>query len=264
MKDIRLCDDGKIEEVSKLCIQNNLGIEIQAFADPYFEEQRKVSGVDIVKEHREILKNISICKSLHAPFWELNLGTKMKGIRKETIDMFNYAYIKAKQLECTEIVVHNGYIPGTSGYDGWVKRATEFWKEFFADKDDSITMCIENQFESDSEIIIKEIDAVNDSRLKACLDIGHANANSNQAIEEWITNLSNRIGYLHLHNNHGKQNIKDHNNDEHLSITNGTINIVEMLKLAEQYCPNAIWSIESQTQNQNEDIIYLRDNGFLV
>ena len=77
MKDIRLCDDGDITTTIDLCEENNLGIEIQGFYNPY-------------------------------------------------IDNKNEAYYKAK----------------------------EFLNKFLEDKDNSITICIENQFESDSEFLL--------------------------------------------------------------------------------------------------------------
>ena len=258
MKEIRLCDSGELDLTADLCISNGLGIEVQTFYDPYLTNMD-----ELLEKHKQVLTSIKGGRSLHAPFWELNLGTKMLGVRNATIDMFNFAYKIAKELGCTEIVVHNGYIPGTSFIDGWVGRATAFWKEFFKDKDNSITMCVENQFESDSEIIIKEIDSVNDPRLKCCLDIGHAHANSNMSVEDWIKTLGDRIGYYHLHNNHGHLNIKGHNNDEHLAIDDGTIDINKVLKLAEVYSPNAIWNIESKPEYLEKSVEFLKLNGYL-
>ena len=75
---------------------------------------------------------------------------------------------------------------------------------FLKDKDDSITICIENQFELDSDMLIQIIDGVSDDRLKVCLDIGHAHANSIMPVEIWIETLGNRTAYYHLHNNHQK------------------------------------------------------------
>ena len=34
--------------------------------------------------------------------------------------------------------------------------------------------------------------------------------NANMSVEDWIKTLGERIGYFHLHNNHGKQDIKGH------------------------------------------------------
>ena len=166
-------------------------------------------------------------------------------------------------IGCTEIVFHNGYFPGTSYEPKWIDRAINFWKEFLKDKDDNITICLENQFELDSDMFIKLIDGVNDDRFKACLDIGHAHANSQMSVLDWIKSLNNRIGYYHLHNNHGKQNIPRYNNDEHLGLNHGTIDIDEALRYAEEYSPNAIWNIESHIDYHLEDLDKLKSLGYL-
>ena len=258
MKEIRVCDSGELELTKDLCIQNNIGIEFQTFHDPNIKDYE----IELEK-HKEVIKFIKKGKSLHAPFWELNIGTKMVGIRQVTMDMFNYAYKIAKELNCTEIVVHNGYIPYTSPIEFWVKRAVDFWKEFFEDKDDSITMCIENQFELDSEVIIKEIDLLGDNRLKCCLDIGHASANSNMSVEDWIKTLGSRIGYYHIHNNHGKENDPNHNNDEHLGLDNGIIDMKNTFELINKYSPNAIVSIETNPEYLTDSVEWLKENNFL-
>lgn len=185
-------------------------------------------------------------------------------IREATMRAFNYAYDVAKRLGCTEIVVHNGFVPNTSYYNGWVSNAVQFWKEFFSDKDDSITMMIENQCEEDSEVLKMEVDAVNDSRLKVCLDIGHAHANSKMSVEDWIITLGDRIGYLHLHNNHGVQlGRPSYVNDEHLGLDEGTIDIERVLSLLEIHCPNAIWNIECKLDYIEKSVDVLKDMGYI-
>lgn len=258
MKEIRLCDDGQLELTANLCIKNNLGIEIQSFHIPYLANKE-----ELLERYEQLLPTLQGGRSLHAPFWDLNIGTKMKLIRQETMNMFNDAYDIAKKLGCTEIVVHNGYIPGTYYCNAWVERAKVFWQEFFSNKDDSIIICIENQFEEDSEIMKMEIDAVADDRLKICLDIGHANCNSNMSVEDWISTLQDRIAYLHLHNNHGRQNRKGVNNDEHLGINNGDIDMEKIGDLLEKYCPDAIWNIETKIQYLEESIENLKTLGYL-
>lgn len=258
MKEIRLCDDCQKEFTAEFCIQNGLGIEVQTFYDPYIPEPEKV-----LAEYLRLLPRIPGGRSLHAPFWELNSGTRMRGIRAETMAMFEYAYLTAEKLGCTEVIVHNGYIPGTSPEPRWAERAAAFWREFFRDKDDSVTMCIENQFERDSEVLAMVIDAVHDSRLKICLDAGHAHANSDMPVEEWVTSLGSRIGYLHLHNNHGKRKIKGHNDDEHLSLTDGTIDMKNILALLEQHAPDAVWAVEAGPEYFEDSIAFLQKAGYL-
>ena len=258
MKEIRLCDDCQGEFTRDYCVKYGLGIEVQGFYDPYSRNHQKLQ-----QEYQSILQTVPGGRSFHAPFWDLNLGSKMQGIKQETMNIFNAAYNTAKELGCTELIVHNGYIPGTSPYSKWVERAVAFWKEFFADKDSSITVCIENQFEIDSEILQMEIDAVNDPRLKVCLDTGHAHACSDMPVEEWISTLGDRIAYLHLHNNHGKQHKKGYNDDEHLGLDNGTLDMTTVLKRLEHYAPQAIWAIECSPKYFDESLTYLKAIAFL-
>lgn len=245
MKEIRLCDDASLDKVYQLCVNKRLGLEIQGFYNPNLIDTDESDR--LLSEYKKTLVNFQGGKSLHAPFWDLNLGSKNPLVREATMKAFNYAYKIAKELGCTEIVVHNGFIPNTSFYEGWVRKATAFWNEFFKDKDDSIVMMIENQCEEDSEVLKMEIDSVNDPRLKVCLDIGHCHANSNMPIKNWITSLGNRIGYVHIHDNHGKvRGRPSYKNDEHLGLGMGTIDIANTFSLLEKYCPNAIWVIESK------------------
>ena len=82
-------------------------------------------------------------------------------------------------------------------------------------------------------------------------------------VEKWIETLGDRIAYYHLHNNHGKQNIPNHNDDEHLGINHGTIDIVKVLEYSEKYSPNAIWNLESKIEYNIEDIDKLKSLGYI-
>lgn len=262
MREIRLCDDCEKEYIHDLCIKNNLGIEIQGFYNPAMIGT--VESDELLEQYNKLFKDFKFGKSLHAPFWDLNLGSKNKDIRDATMKAFNYAYDVAKRLGCTEIVVHNGFVPNTSFYEGWVRNATSFWQEFFSDKDNSITMMIENQCEEDSTVLQMEIDSVNDPRLKICLDIGHAHANSNMSVENWITSLGKRIGYLHLHDNHGNvEGRASYLNDEHLGLGEGTINLEKVFLLLEENSPDAIWNIECKIKSIEDSIEVLKKLGYI-
>ena len=262
MREIRLCDDCEKEYIHDLCNKNYLGIEIQGFYNPAMIGT--IDSDNLVDEYINVFKDFQFGKSLHAPFWDLNLGSKNAAVREATMKAYNYAYDVAKRLGCTEVVVHNGFVPNTSYYEGWTKNAVRFWEEFFSDKDDSITMMIENQCEEDSTILQMEIDAVNDPRLKVCLDIGHAHANSKMSVEDWITSLGDRIGYLHLHDNHGVvEDRPSFLNDEHLGIGMGTINNEKVFELLEEYCPDAIWNIECKIKYIEESIEVLKNMDYI-
>ena len=250
--DIRLCDNGDFDKYLEVVKRQKVGLEFQTFADPRLKNVKKK-----IAYQKEQTKNIKH-RSLHAPFWDLNLGSAMPGLRKETMKWFNYAYKIAKELNCDSIVVHDGYVPFTSHIPNWIKRAETFWEEFFVDKDDSITMMIENMLELDSSVMIQEIDAVNDKRLKVCLDVGHAHCNSDMSVYEWVKTLNKRIGYMHLHNNHGKLN-RTHN-DEHNGFDGGTIDFNKLMKLIKENCPKAILAVETRFAGAEKAIEFLKKN----
>ena len=145
MKELRLCDNAEVKKVFNFCTNHYLGIEIQGFYNPNLINSAET--LNLISAYNNVLFDFQGGKSLHAPFWDLNLGTANTMIKESTMKTFNYAYNVAKELECTEIVVHNGFIPNTSFYHSWVKNATDFWKKFFINKDNSIAIMVENQCE---------------------------------------------------------------------------------------------------------------------
>ena len=83
-------------------------------------------------------------------------------------------------------------------------------------------------------------------------------------VEEWIKALKDRIVYYHLHNNYGKQTVLGYNkDDEHLGLTNGTIDMEKVLALAEEYTPNAIWNIECKVDFLKESVEYLKKLNYI-
>ena len=268
MKEIRLCDDCVLLDTIDKCIKYNVWIEVQQFHDllaKQWEDEHKLEDRlnKEIKFVKSSLNQITCGKSLHGPFREMNVGSKVPEIVNVAEKYYTKAYNIAKFLWCTEIVFHNGYIPWTSNEAKRTWRAINFRKDFL-ENNWWITICLENQSELNSDMLIKIIDGVDNPRLKVCLDIWHAHANSDMSVEDRIETLWDRIAYYHLHNNHGKQNIPDHNNDEHLGLKYGTIDIVNILKYAENYSPNAIWGLESGVNYHLEDIEMLKSLGYLL
>ena len=70
--------------------------------------------------------------------------------------------------------------------------------------------------------------------------------------------------YYHLHNNHGKQTIIGYNkDDEHLGLENGTIDVKNVLNIAEKYTPNAIWNLECKVEYLQNSIDFLKKLKYL-
>ena len=143
MREIRLCDDSAFEETIQKCLDNNLGIEIQAFAEKIIQKtgrdgEKDETEEDVIKKIenemlrvKPFLEQFNHGISMHACFHEMNIGSDVLAITKVARDYYEKSYELAKKLNCTEMVFHNGYFPGTSYEPNWVSRAIKFWKNFF-------------------------------------------------------------------------------------------------------------------------------------
>ena len=68
--------------------------------------------------------------------------------------------------------------------------------------------------------------------------------------------MGKRIGYVHLHDNHGE-------NDEHLGLGQGNIPMKEICHALEQYAPDAIWAIEAEGKDVLQFLEWLHEHGFI-
>ena len=249
MKELVLCDNGEPEFVLPLCEKYGCGIEIQGFYKPDSDEKKE----ELFDRYIKILPD-GISKYFHAPFADLCLGSSNKKIVEVTKYYFNFAYEMAKRLGASRITVHHGYVPKTSFIPNWINRSVDFWKEFLKDKDLSFDM--ENVVENDCLIQREIVDKVNDKKLGINLDVGHAYCNSKDSVEDWIKGYGDRITYVHIHNNYKE-------NDDHNGLKNGTIDIIKVLNLLNQYAPNAVWAIESNLKEMEESLEFLRENKII-
>lgn len=174
---------------------------------------------------------------LHGPFFDLSPASFDSQIKAVTINRFEAAYQIAAKLNAKKIIFHTGFLPQVYYIEGWLQNSILFWKEFMENKDSSITICIENVFETDYTPLKNLIETVNHPALKICLDIGHVHAYSSLPLNQWITELSPYISHVHLHNNNG---IKD----EHLGLTSGSIDMPNCLNLLIKHCASSTVTLE--------------------
>ena len=73
MADIRVCDNvlDYFDKTLELVKKYKVGIELQTFAEPHLKNEKKL--IAIQKAATAKIKH----KSMHAPFWDLNLGTAL-------------------------------------------------------------------------------------------------------------------------------------------------------------------------------------------
>jgi len=193
-------------------------------------------------------------RSMHGYFYSMNPAAYDPLIRDATLCRYRQSYAVGRRFGTERIVFHTGFTfpfpPDRYTYENF----NAFWGTFLKDVDDDIEFHIENMFEKKWEYLRDFVAAADDTRVSACLDIGHVNACSSQSHAEWIRGLTNTIRYIHLHNNFGET-------DEHNGLGKGSIPMREVLDLLMTHAPDAIWTIENGEIEQS--IQWLVGNGYL-
>ena len=250
MLEIVLCDASQPRETASLCKRYGLGVEIQSFSNPDYP-LRNPQGVH---EHRNSYEQVAI-RALHGPFGDLSPGSCDRLIREVTRERFEFAYHYAKLFHVSHIILHHGYVPGTNSYRGWLDRSLEFWNRFLSEKDEDICFHLENLLEPDPQLLADVVRQVNKPNLKVCLDVGHAHCHGKISVQQWVEELGELIGYVHLHDNHGDV-------DEHLTLGEGNIALDEVCYVLERRAPKAVWALEVGPKQLERSLFWLETHGY--
>lgn len=221
------------EKAHELAAEYGLGLEIAEYCtawnmDEHFEEvdvavRKKIDGKDSLV--------------LHAPFNELFPCAIDKMVREVARVRYRQAFEITEDYGVKKMVIHGGYNPRLY-YPVWYTEQTAlFWKEFVNEIPDGIEVCLENVFEEEIDMFLDILKAVDDPRLKICLDLGHVSAYSETPVDEWIRQCAPYISHFHVHNNDGET-------DFHYSLQDGVMDMKALLQLAEKLCPDATYTIE--------------------
>jgi sugar phosphate isomerase/epimerase len=251
MENLILCDGTKVEQTAQLSKKYHCGIEVQAFY--HYNVYEKES--EEIQHHLDALQGISL-RSLHGFYGDLAPGSFDPMVRAVARQRLEMSYRSAVQLGSNHIIFHHGYVPNTSTSANYLKRSIVFWLEFLEDKDPSIHFHVENMLDWDAWLLTELVDAVNRPNLDANLDLGHAHALSRQKPVEWIKRLGKRIGYTHIHDNHGES-------DDHLGLGKGNLPLIKTLEALNEHAPQALWGLEVDPAEMENSIRWLQVNGFL-
>ena len=204
-------------------------------------------------EVKTMLKALS-APVLHGPFNELfpcAIDPKARGLAAER-------YRQAAELcpvyGCAKLVLHGGYNPKLYYPMWYIPESVKFWKSFMA-QDPDVTVCLENVFEETPEMLLEIAEAVDDRRIRLCLDLGHVNAYSAVPAETWLRIWAPYISHFHVHNNPGDA-------DMHQCPGEGSLPMEELLHLAEELCPEATYTMEVLEAEKTAK--WLEDKGFLT
>lgn len=251
MRQLMLCDASQVEQVAAICHRTGWGVEMQSFTNPEYLS-RNEAGVEYhLSQYSGILP-----RSLHGPFGDLSPGSCDRLIREVTKKRFEFAYKYARLVGANQVVLHHGYVPGTNTPRAWLRRNLEFWDEFLADKDPEVIFYLENLLEPDPSLLGEVVREINRPNLAVCLDIGHAFCHGKAPLEQWVEELGELIGYVHLHDNHGTV-------DEHLALGEGRIPLDEICYALERKAPDATWALEVGPDGLEDSVFWLESHGYL-
>ena len=231
------------EDSHEMAREFGLGIELAEFCTAYNMDE-------CFSQHdaraRELMDGIS-ARVFHGPYNELCPAAIDPIVREHTAKRYRQSIALAQTYGIRKIVIHTGYIPFVYFPEWFIPESVKFWRSFLADLQEDIVICLENVMEAGPEIQYEIVSAVNDPRLKACLDVGHANTClSHTPVEDWIRMLRPFLSHVHVHNNDGIT-------DLHRSLGDGVLDMERIIDQLERETPEVTYTIESMVSRPSID-----------
>lgn len=181
---------------------------------------------DVINQFAREVKERNFKPSIHAPFFNLNLGARDKKIRKISYDRVLWAIEAANRLSANQVVIHPGYGPWVLGHSlaPWLNKAEKKLTKLM-DKADQygIQLAFENIYDENPDDLKYFLSRFPDRNIGICFDIGHFNVFSKVSMEKWFESIGDRIFECHLHDNDGTA-------DQHVAIGDGKIDYSPLLK----------------------------------
>ena len=163
------------------------------------------------------LQDAGLDCTLHAPFYELSPWAIDPNIRRVSREKLLLAFELIEIFRPKSIVCHLGFEENKHGYkeDEWFGYSLETWGELLeiAERGQTLLM-LENTYERGPKQHKKMLKALNSTHARFCLDVGHVLAFAKGKWQDWLPEMSEWLGQLHLHDNHGGI-------DEHLAVGQG-------------------------------------------
>ena len=222
-----------------LLIDRYLGRLLEEGINPEIGLNREVlnrfSVPDFVKVG-DIFREHGVKCTLHGPFTDISPGAIDREVRSASLKRLRQSIDIAAILHAESIVFHSGYDyrQYLEVEDLWLENIIFSLRELSKYASDAGTcIMLENVFEPGPGFHEKIFAAVDSPSLKFCLDLAHLKVFSpDSTLDMWLSAAGNRLGELHLHDNHGK-------NDDHLPMGEGICDFDRLFSWLEkkEKCP---------------------------
>ena len=210
-------------------------------------------GANDIAATTEWYKKSGLTRSYHGAFVDMNPVSNDDYIREASQKRFAESCMKAIEVGAENIVFHSSCFPFLRGsyIEKWADDSAAYFialSERFG-----LNVFVENSFDVDTTPL-KMLTERACGKIKACLDIGHANL-SRDPLEKWFDDLGDNVGYLHISDNMGYF-------DEHMALGDGTVDIKKASDMC-AYLGNVTATFEvGGIDNIKRSVNYLKENHF--
>lgn len=197
------------------------------------------------RETADRLADRGLSVTFHAPFMDLRPGAIDPRIRQATVDRLRKAFDLIPLFLPRAVVCHPSYDEKyySSCEESWLENSLETWRcllEYV--RGTETVIALENVYERNPHHLGLLLESLASPQVCFCFDAGHANAFGKVSPEKWMEGLGDRLGEIHIHDNHGVA-------DEHLPVGEGNFLFEELFRIVRERRIRPILTIESHSEN---------------
>lgn len=239
------------EDAAQTAEQYGLGLELAEFCTASNLDDGFAQTDCVVKEQMTHANRFM----LHGPFSELFPCAVDPKARDLARLRYRQTFAVAQAYGISKVVLHAGFQPHLYFPCWFTQQSIAFWKAFVPEIPDGMTVCLENTLEETPDMLTEILRAVESPKLRMCLDVGHVNVYSCTPVSQWLTACEPYISHFHLHNNDGQQ-------DAHNAVFQGTVDMEQVLDMAQTLCPSATVTLE--VRQAEPSVRWLLEKGWIL
>ena len=196
---------------------HGLGLEVTTFCSGAGLNDARVRAERIAALAQD-LRGWAWPLSYHGAFMDISLHSPDAEIAAASRRRIRADLTAAQALGCAKVVFHTGFNPQVSVTRYWreVVEGHSQWWPIALEEFPELTVCLENQYESDPALFREILQRADHPRLRMCLDVAHAHAFSTESQGDWFGAVGRWIAHMHWNDNHGDR-------DSHLAVGDGTL-----------------------------------------
>lgn len=255
-----LSDNGHLEYLFRKKLKPEVGLQHGGF---------KMSPA----RHKEVsamIRDQGLTCAIHLPFFGVQPGVADPDKWSKSRDTLLRALEIAAWYEPDHFIGHPEYdvqfdsrtaaegrrAPDSGGSPGerWLEQSVRIWSEILALT--PARLYLENTWDESPQAILSLLELLPE-QAAMCFDLGHWFSVAGGArlgnLPHWLNRLAGRLGHLHLHDNHGRE-------DQHLGIGRGEINFTEFLDLLKSLGLRPTLTLEAHSvDNLNQSLAWLEN-----